>query len=273
MTENSPSFSPEPDRIRKALETTGFPLELQVSEILRRRRYEIYGNQFYEVGDKIKEIDMEALIPARVPESDKIWCLNPEIVIECKMSKKYCWVFHRNYTVVGHFELAQAIDIITLRHGYVYRRLGEILRFQHYYDSHVATTFAVLDVEKGRLSDRDEIFDSVSKLNQFVKYRVEGLMEYFSGDRRDIIFFFPVIVFDGMIYEADHKAGKLSILPIDSIVLETRTLSPITGQVKLACRDLSKKATQTRLKNDFRSPGRRRMQPRTQRQRTGKHLE
>jgi len=40
--------------------TTGFPLELQVAEILRRRRYEIYGNQFFEIDDKIKEIDMEA---------------------------------------------------------------------------------------------------------------------------------------------------------------------------------------------------------------------
>ena len=108
--------------------------------------------------------------------------------------------------------------------------LTDILGF-HYGDGHIAGTFAVLDIEKGCLSERDAIFDSVSKLSKFVNYRVEGLKANFDDDRRDILFYFPVIVFDGMLYEADYDSGKLSILPIDSIVLETRTISPITGQL------------------------------------------
>jgi hypothetical protein len=271
------SSTTETDRIEKALMTTGFPLELKVAEILRRREYEIYGNQFFEIDDKIKEIDMEAWIPVKIPDSYRIWCLNPEIVIECKMSKKYSWVFHRSHTVVGHSDLAQGIDAITLKHGHGHGLLGDILSFEHYYESHVAGTFAVLDVERGRLSERDEVFDSTSKLSQFVNYRVENLMRYFGHDRRDILFFFPVLVFDGMIYEADYDGGELSILPIDSIVLEARTISPITGrlapmyvdivtsghfenhlgiierEIKLASRHLNKDAVQASL-NNYLSP-------------------
>jgi len=193
------------------------------------------------------------------------------------MSKKYSWVFHRSHTVVGHSDLAQGIDAITLKHGHGHGLLGDILSFEHYHESHVAGTFAVVDVERGRLSERDEVFDSTSKLSQFVKYRVENLMRHFGQDRRDILFFFPVLVFDGMIYEADYDRGELSILPIDSIVLETRTVSPVTGrlapmyvdivtsghfenhldiiekEIKLASRHLNKDALQASL-NNYLSP-------------------
>jgi len=221
------------DSLKKTLMTTGFPLELQVAEVLRRRKYEIYGNQFFEIDNTIKEIDMEAWVPVKVPDSSDIWCLNPEVVVECKMSKKYSWVFHVSHTVIAHSDLAQGINAFSVKPGYGHGLPGsvDILHFDHYYESHVASTFAVLDPERERRAERDEVFTSTSKLSQFVNYRVKNLMEFFDDDRRDIMFFFPMLVFDGMIYEADYKDRQLSISPIDSIVLETRTISPITGRL------------------------------------------
>jgi len=88
-------------RIKDALKKTGFTLELEVSAVLTRRHYEVWGNQFFEHDGKIKEIDMIAWMPNPSSRSQRKWSLNPCVVIECKMSQRYAWVFHRSSSAYG----------------------------------------------------------------------------------------------------------------------------------------------------------------------------
>jgi hypothetical protein len=210
------------------MKKTGFPLELEISAILRKRRYELYGNQFFEDNGKVREIDMEAFIPLQPPRSEKRWCVNPNVVIECKMSHKYVWVFHRNHTAVGHIDISHGIDAIALKR----KNFDHLaVAFDLHYTTHdVASTFAIIDPQNESLGDRDEIFEASSKLCKFVNYRTIGLRTFFDTDRRDILFYFPIIVFDGKMYEADF-AKRLSLKPIEFIVMETRIVSAVTGQL------------------------------------------
>ncbi|MGA2240192.1 MAG: hypothetical protein ABSG74_13375 [Candidatus Bathyarchaeia archaeon] len=218
------------DRIREALQRTGYPLELEVSAILNKRKYEVWGSQFFERDGKIFEIDMEAIIPIEPLGSMKRWHMNPSVVIECKMSKKYRWVFNKSDTALGHCAISHGLDALALkRKNYVH--LCEVLDL-HYSNSDVASTFAMVDPEKNSVSTKDEIFDAVSKLREFVNYRNLQLTRFFDSRRRDIIFYFPIIVFDGMLYESDMGSGTLSLTSINSIVLETRTVSCVTGRLE-----------------------------------------
>lgn len=215
--------------IREALQKTGFPLELEVSAILAKRKYDVWGSQFFERDGKIIEIDMEAIMPIQPLGSMKRWHLNPSVAIECKMSRKYSWVFHKSDTSVGHCAISHGLDALALKHKN-FQHLCQVLDL-HYSGGDVASTFAVVDPKTQKLSTRDEIFDAVNKLREFVNYRSLQLLPHFASQRRDIIFYFPMVVFDGMLYEGGMGTGRLSVTPINSIVLETRTASCVTGRL------------------------------------------
>lgn len=215
--------------IKKALGKTGFPFEQEIFNILRKRDYESQGSQFFEDSGKTREIDVEAGIPIKPPHSEYEWFVNPQIAIECKKSETRCWIFYKSDTTVGHFDIAHGIDAIARKAGY--NHLGIVFEGLHYTKRDVASSFSIVDLGKGRISPRDDIFDAMIKLTRFVNYRLKGLKEFFDDDRRDIVFYFPVIVFDGKIYEAYFEAGMLSVWPINAIVLETRIVSSVTGKL------------------------------------------
>lgn len=220
----------EIDRIKQALQKTGFPLELEVSTILTKRGYDVWGNQSFELEGKIREIDMDAVMPIPAFKSFGKWELNPNVAIESKMSRKYVWIFHRSDTSVGHCAISHGLDAIAVRH----RNFGHLCSIfdLHYASRDVASTFAIVDPKTSDVCKKDEIFDAANKLREFVNYRSRLLLPHFDARRRDIIFYFPIIVFDGMLYEGDSRTGTLRITPIDSIVLETRTVSSITGKLE-----------------------------------------
>lgn len=196
---------------------------------------------------------MEAGLPEKfyIPRSEKSWCINPFVSIECKMSRENSWIFHRSSTVVGHFEIAHAIDAISLRHGF--RHFADIFHPLHYPEGDIASTFTVLHTQKGRISGRDDIFEATSKLSKFVNYRLHHLREFFDETRRDIVFYFPIIVFEGALYEADFHLGALRARPIDHIVLETRIVSSVSGQLSPMYIDVVAKRRLTRFLSSIES--------------------
>ena len=222
-------------RIRDALKKTGFPLELEVSAVLTERDYDVWGNQFFEHDGKVKEIDMEAWMPCPSSRSAKKWSLHPNVVIECKMSQRYAWVFHRSATSIGHCAIAHSVDAVALSNK-SFDHLCNVLDL-HYSDPDcdIASTYSVIDPKSGgpcRNKQKDEIFDAVSHIREFINYTAKRLIQYYDLERRDIIYFFPLIVLDGMLYEADWHTRELTVKPVDSIVVETRTVSSVTGQLE-----------------------------------------
>jgi len=151
-------------------------------------------------------------------------------VIECKMSRKYSWVFYRNVDTERRAMCAQTIDPICLR----FDRQNHLLYlglFERYFTEHVCSSHTVLDAADGRVASRDDIFDAVNKVSKFVSYRLAGIRNAYGPSRRDMIFFFPVIVFDGPIYESEHRSGALYVKAVDRTILRVGVVSCLSGRL------------------------------------------
>jgi hypothetical protein len=209
---------------------TGFPLELEISDILNRRGYEVQGSPFYEDDGKVREVDMVALPPIlRTPKSEDEWVLNPSVAIECKMSKELSWVFYKGSPIEAYSMLAQAIDAFLLKHGSF--SVADVFPSLHYWTHDVAFTCTVINPKEGRAKNNNEIFQPASQLSNFIDYELSRLRLFYDDTRRDIIFYFPVVVFDGLMYLAFYDSGSLVIKTIDSIVMERRVVSSLTGKM------------------------------------------
>jgi hypothetical protein len=222
---------PEEERIRKALEkTTGFPLEQEVANVLRSRKYQVYGSQLFEDGEKIREVDIQAIMPPKESLVEQKWFVISNPVIECKMTREYAWIFYQNVDTMTIISCGQEIDPICLK----FDRQNHLLflgLFGRYAGGEVCSSHTVLDAKRGRPVGHDDIFDAVSKLSGFIRHDLKVLRESYRPDRRDIIFFFPVIVFDGPMYQAGYTSGALSVRAVDAIILKTSIVSPLSGRL------------------------------------------
>jgi hypothetical protein len=221
------------ERIKKALQkTTGFPLEQEIANVLLSRNHVVFGNVLFEDGERVKEIDIEAILHVADSCFEQKWFVTPFLPIECKMTRKYTWVFYRNVDTQRHVSCAQEMDPVCLK----FDRQNHLLYlglFRHYAEERdrICSSHTVLDASRGRPGGRDDVFDAVSKVGKFVTNRLQMLRDKYRPDRRDIFFFFPVIVFDGPMYQAEYRSGAMSVRAADAVILQTSIVSPLSGQV------------------------------------------
>ena len=88
----------EIDFIKKEIERSGFPLEIEVSSILKEDGWEVLPSSIYFDEDEKswREIDIKAYKSADSSsqnESIKPYRLTLALIIECKKSEKFAWVF------------------------------------------------------------------------------------------------------------------------------------------------------------------------------------
>lgn len=223
---------------------SGFPLQLEISSVLRNRNYDVTNGVYFFDNDekKAREFDIEA-----IPSLDAIlsqfesdmWFFSPFILIECKKSRAYSWVFFNSEPINLFYDIGHSIDILTERFGYSKSVCFEILRNKglHYYEENAnfASAYQQIKLGKAATSERDgkdSILDAVSKIIKFMNHRFQDVKRFFAEDftRRDIIFHFPLIVFDGDLYEASF--GKtLELKECRHIIYETRYLSVLSGSL------------------------------------------
>lgn len=221
---------------------SGFPLQMEISSILRKRNYDVTNGVYFfdNDGKKARELDIEA-----IPSLDAIldsqldnekWFFSPFVLIECKKSDAYSWVFFRSEPVNLFYDIGHSIDILTEKLGYSKSICFEVLSHLglHYYRERAIFTSAYQQISLGKKAKdykkgKDAILDAFSKIIKFMNYRFQHLAGFFVTDssRRDIVFHFPLIVFEGELYEASF--GKtLELKESRHLVYETRYLSSLT---------------------------------------------
>jgi hypothetical protein len=186
---------------------------------------------------KTREIDIEScLYPQDKPYSPR-WSLNPFIVIECKKSEKYNWIFYDSDPVNAELSVGNYIDFLRVKGG-DRKSLLEQLPFRHTLIDHcinaqyVSGAYQQIRID-GNECGKNEILDAVSKVIKYMNYQFERLKPFFGDQydvRDDILFYYPTIVFEGNLYFASFD-GKLNLEPVDHIVFETRYLSTLTGNL------------------------------------------
>lgn len=217
---------------------------METSSILRKRDYEVYNGVYFFDNDekKPREFDIEAALPhdAICPsefETDDSWFFSPFVSIECKKSAVYSWVFFRSRPIAAWYDIGHSIDVLTEKLGYLKSACGEVLTkgfLPHYRrkDTIIVSAYQQVKLKKRAKNEgdgKDAILDAISKIIKFMNYQFQNLKRFFTIDspRRDMLFYFPLIVFDGELYEASF--GKtLELKESRHLVYETRYLSSLT---------------------------------------------
>jgi len=232
------------EAIKKQILKSGFPLQMEISAILRKRDYEVSnGIYFFDQDEKkAREFDIEAVLPHDTIfpsefDTENSWFFHPLVLIECKKSDVYNWIFFRSEPIGSWFDIGHSIDILTEKLGYLKSACGQVLSttgLLHYSKDSVNVVSAYQQVKLGKKdrnerNGKDAILDATSKITKFMNYMFQNLKTFFRTDstRRDILFYFPLIVFDGELYEASF--GKtLKVKETRHVLYETKYLSSLT---------------------------------------------
>jgi hypothetical protein len=235
----------------KQLGKTGFPLEVEVSDLLETD-WIVSNNEAYvdEETRITREIDIFAI---HSTETVQLAFVNPprlflatDLAVECKRSETHAWVFlTRNKVAPPGLGSGQTLDFLQVLSGGSQSFLGrsnqQLELPKLHYDTteriaHTGTSIRLMENERSKgpssqKHDRDEIFEARNQLMKFSSSFLNGYRNRFAMDatRRDVALLFLTIVFDGQLYEARVENHRWSISPSNHVLLTSGRYSRTTG--------------------------------------------
>ena len=215
------------DYLRREIEKSGYPLEIEVSRLLDKRFEVVINTDSYrdmETGET-RDIDVRATKILRY--SDNPLILEANLVIECKKSDSKAWVFftrpfeYEYYKTTGQYLDGQHI----LKGNFEITKNTELIfgSSPHHYSQtrRVAVSFAEIPIQgrdKGEKGGRKEIFEATMQLKKYIVDSNRAQINY--KDRNIISISFPCIVFDGKMFEAAMENGQVNLMESNHVVLE-----------------------------------------------------
>lgn len=248
------------DFLKEQIAKSGYPLEVAIHSELepiwivkhdayflddeenKSRLLDIhaFANPFIEPRKRLLKDGIEPFVPVF------------NLAIECKKSEDYAWVFFTLPTGETRF-LADGQyldDFQPLSLSNLFFLLDPLLHYSDF--SRFASPFSEVKLGKpsGKRS-RNEIYEGVNQLVKFVSYQIAVQFETWKGDRIAVnnlreslrmFFFFPILVFDGRLYEAVVEKGDIELRDSDHVVLERHhkpsySATPLTYKIDIAKRE------------------------------------
>lgn len=184
------------DRIKKDLLKSGMPLEVEISSILRQSGWFVIQQAAYMDRDK-EEVRTVDIVAFRTKDKKTL-----ALIVECKKSEKEIWTFHT--LPKSSDEYLMAISIV----GSLMKLHESKLSTDMFKKAH----FANMDIKVGTsnyvpFKYRDSFFEA--------QQQVTKAAEYFTKKWGKQYLIYPVIVFDGEMYEFDINGKDLRVGPIE----------------------------------------------------------
>jgi len=233
--------------IREQLLATGFPLEIEVSDMMEKADWIVLNNQPYldEDEDKTREIDIFAI---HMTEADQFmteprspFFIATDMIAECKKSSTSVWALFTRFEPppIGFGE-DQILDFLDV-HSKGKTSLFDIVDLPnlHYNKfTRIARTYTEVPLskkssqparDKRGSSGKQLIFDASNQLMKYAAMEVQNWHDTKARDlsRRDIVFFFLAIVFDGRLYEATLRRGSMKLKRRSHLLLHTARYSKL----------------------------------------------
>lgn len=238
------------DYLIERIKKSGYPLEIEISNLLDHK-YVIFNAQYYfdEEAKQGRDIDIYA-IPL-ILETDNLgemekklvpFMLRTEIAIECKKSETHAWVFYNvhnipvsGYHISGQFKITVPEPREWSADSFQWL-LKKCLNLHYYEFERVAVAYDEIK-KKGDGSSRREIFEAINQLVKFVCYEIHQILSRISrssktSDREFVIVFFPIIVFDGDMFEVTFDSGEPKIDRRNHVILRTHYRCPYCQEVE-----------------------------------------
>lgn len=207
------------NKILKEIAKTGFPLELRVSELLNNMGYHIANNLFYVDLDegKGREIDLRALKNYNFNLGSKQYYVRHLLLIECKKSLDKPWVIFTSPETVydsAYYEVDCLGANFSTNIKWVEKHLDQLESIHPFC----------------KCKNRGRSFFEPFKNNQTNETIVKALMSSakasigmrdvkFASGGNSICFYYPIVVFEGKLFEAFLKNGEIVINETDRLMV------------------------------------------------------
>lgn len=238
------------DFLSDEIQKSGFPLEIEVSSILEDQKWVVLNNQPFRDPDEeeLRSVDILAFHGPTVYERPETlpFGFSPRLVIECKKSSSYAWVFFtrpqdakvfpmdgqvydfpKAFSTKAYEERNSLSQIGIFSYEYYFNHFSDQLKGTkriHYTDfDRTAIAYNEYKIDEVRADSpkkrettagRNEIFEAVNQLVKFQDFDVEESVTSPGRIRGATSPLFPVelsflaVVFDGRLFEAVVSRGK-----------------------------------------------------------------
>lgn len=215
--------------LKEKIRKTGYPLEIEISSMLDRKWVVINTDSYFDSDEgKMRDVDITAW--QYLPKKWLPIFVEIGLIIECKKDDNFAWVF---FTRPLEFEWEEDIcgqyldQIQILTKNAEATQIKEIIskktKLHHASMKRVAVAFEQFFM-KGKKKTfekkKKEIFEAENQLKKYISYYLEQCVKArYDVCRLEMLF--PVIVFDGNMYEAVIEKGKVKVSESKHVVLTT----------------------------------------------------
>jgi len=225
------------EKIKKDVENSGFPLEIQISSELEKRGWRIYHNQYYIDPDlkKPKEIDLLAVKPALFELNDNktFYIMFFTLIIECKKSSKHPWVFFTRkrqthddpeftFKYSANFGKEKPFRFIEEFDSYNISQIFDLSKLHQYRTIEKATNYYVAFTKPGEKISR-QIFEAVNSVflalkNEKIK-QDSKFLKILEIPKIFFCIFQPIIILEGELFQInlekdDFKVERAAYIPL-----------------------------------------------------------
>lgn len=218
------------DKIKKEIEQSGFPLELYVINTCSKKNTGRLPNIRYTHEGNLREIDLYAFfeeIDLDPKGGENLQHTTTAMIIECKKSKDKPWVFfsssmYQSKDVSSFTKYVSDFDMYFNREK-TYSLIGQIyknLSVYHYKDERIPRCITYFEAFKNP-SIPSEIYKAIDSVLSFLFYMRELRINRCNEFNFYTEFFFPIIVFDGHLFEAIAEGNEINVKEQNHIQLRT----------------------------------------------------
>ncbi len=209
-------------KIEKEIEKTGYPLEIEASEILESMGWLVVNQEGYLDIDfnKWRTIDICAYKRIDIPNNLFYKTLHISLIIECKKSENKAWVFFVKKKDGNIFEPLCRFGLIKSSssphlHELWWEKLNDIFHYENNENcAFLGHELSIKNDNNKKLSNeggKDRLFESTQQVIKALLYQEKFLNKGIKSGLVKNIFFirYPVIVFDGNLFVYNYKSRDI----------------------------------------------------------------
>jgi hypothetical protein len=240
------------DYLIERINKSGYPLEIEISNLLDQE-YVVFNTQYYfdEETKEGRSIDIYA-IPYGLSFSEKElqpFIVRTELAIECKKSETHAWIFYTRPKISMssiYMDGQYRTTIPEEEFGFSSESFQWLFKthfLKLFYDNFRRIAVAYDEIKyssagitKSDNSSRKEIFEAINQLVKFTCYEIHQSFNRIAKlpnlSSEYIIIFFPIVVFDGNIYEVIFDSGTTKLKKNNHILVLTNYRCPYCQKVE-----------------------------------------
>lgn len=234
MVDSQPSYL---DRLKETILRTGFPLELEVDEVLQNKGWFTSPNMMYIDYDlnppMQRETDNQALSPLQnnLDKRHHPIPVSLNLFVECKkLPATFAVVMSRKRTFVTHYDFSgqiidlgfypvnegSALDLFFDGFDFHYKQMAESIGFGR------EIAIGKIDASKDREA-KDMVFTGSMQLVKAQAYNVSRIIEMQKSTPHShypLFFTFLALIIEGKVIEAEFRGGELEAKEVDHAIMK-----------------------------------------------------